>query len=209
MPLNFSFRACLVLVSSVLLLAGLSGCGPTEQAAGSAEPSAASGGGESVAIAPVTEATSSIGSIGGSLRLSDRIGAIYSIALREDGAWLEGAALLRGSQRGWYNEGASEAPLVLEHVGVGGSLGKHSVVVGPKAEGLWVDDWLYASLEEGNVVLFDGAGANPVKVANAAIDAYLGPAPMEDARQRKALVQERLRALLKNAASIEELWPAD
>lgn len=162
---------------------------------------------EAIAVTDEPVRTVTVGSIGGAIRLSEQTGAIYSIALRDGGAWLEGVAVLHGAQRGWYNEGADDVPLALKNVGVGGSLGKHTAVVTPDGKGLWIDDNLYLPLEENNVVLLEGAGDTMVKVSDTTFEAYLGPAPLKQAKQRKALVQERLRALLTASPAIRSQWP--
>jgi len=159
-----------------------------------------------VSEAPTTVVT--VGSQGGSLRLTETVGAVYSIAYREGGAWLDGVVLLRGKERGWYEKDIDKAPFALKNVGIGGSLGPHMVVITPKADGVWVDDRLYVPLQDNNVALFDGAGSEPVNIGLAALEPYLGPAPLEDASQRRALVQERLRAMITSSAEISSLWPA-
>gem|GEM_PF-4802341 len=68
-----------------------------------------------------------VGSQGGTLRLTDTVGAVYSIAYREGGAFLEGVALLRGKERGWYEKDIDKAPFALKNIGIGGSLGRHMV----------------------------------------------------------------------------------
>ena len=83
------------------------------------------------------------------------------------------------------------------------------VVITPKADGVWVDDRLYVPLNTNNVALFDGAGDEPVQVGLTALEAYLGPAPLDDAQKRKTLVQERLRAILNNSRTIRDLWSAE
>ena len=159
-----------------------------------------------VSEAPATMVT--VGSQGGTLRLTEDVGAVYSIAYREGGAWLDGVVLLRGKERGWYDKDKDKAPFALKNLGIGGSLGPHMAVVTPKADGVWIDDKLYVPFQENNVALFDGAGEEPVSVGLAALDAYLGPAPLDDAKQRKALVQERLRAMITASSAITSLWPA-
>ena len=164
---------------------------------------------DSVVVQEAARSTVIVGSTGGSLRLSDRIGAVYSIAYRDGAAWLEGVALLRGEKRGWYNNDVDKAPTKIQNIGIGGSLGRHMVVITPKADGVWVDDRLYVPLNTNNVALFDGAGDEPVQVGLTALEAYLGPAPLDDAQKRKTLVQERLRAILNNSRTIRDLWSAE
>ena len=153
-------------------------------------------------------AARTVGSIGGSIRLSDRIAAVYSIALRDGDAWLDGVALLRGKERTWYTKNVDAVPNTMNNLGIGGSVGPHLVVVTPKADAVWLDDSLFAPLTKGNVVLFDGAGDEPKVIGHAKIDAYLGPAPIDDATQRRSLIQERLRALLSNSKDIQDQWPS-
>ena len=196
------------IIIAVLLSACSEGTVEPANLAGSA-PSAASDAVDSVVVQEAARSTVIVGSTGGSLRLSDRIGAVYSIAYRDGAAWLEGVALLRGEERGWYNNGVDKAPTKIQNIGIGGSLGRHMVVITPKADGVWVDDRLYVPLNENNVALFDGAGDEPVQVGLTALEAYLGPAPLDDAQQRKTLVQERLRAILSNSRTIRDLWSAE
>ena len=101
---------------------------------------------DSVVVQEAARSTVIVGSTGGSLRLSDRIGAVYSIAYRDGAAWLEGVALLRGEKRGWYNNDVDKAPTKIQNIGIGGSLGRHMVVITPKADGVWVDDRLMCRL---------------------------------------------------------------
>ena len=150
--------------------------------------------------------SATVGSMGGSIRLDDRTGAIYSIELRDGAAFLQGAALLRGAQRGWYDSNIDASPKTMKNPGIGASLGQHLVVVTPKADALWVDDAVRVSLIDGNIALFEGAGEQLSQVGSLAIDSYLGPAPIEDPKQRKALVQGRLAELLKNAAASNSVW---
>ncbi len=150
--------------------------------------------------------TVTVGSIGGALRLDDRTGAIYSIELRDGAAFLQGAAVLRGADRGWYDREQLTAPSAMRNPGIGASLGKHMVVVTPKADALWIDDSTRVELTDGNVALFEGAGQTLTHAGSVAIDSYLGPAPIEDASQRKALVQGRLAQLLKNSSTIGAAW---
>ena len=146
------------------------------------------------------------GSMGGSLRLDDRTGAIYSIELRDGAAFLQGVAVLRGTQRGWYDTSINAERKTMNNPGIGASLGQHLVVVTPRADAMWVDDALKVSLSDANIALFEGAGDQLTQVGSVSIDSYLGPAPLEDERQRKALVQGRLAELLKNTAAIDNAW---
>ena len=204
-----------LLLLSLTALLVLGGCGgePTKSAApteAAAAPEISQGADpvETVVVSEAPPTVVTVGSQGGTLRLTENVGAVYSIAYRDGGAFLEGVALLRGEERGWYDKDVDKAPFALKNLGIGGSLGPHMVVVTPKADGVWVDDRLYVPLQEGNVALFDGAGGEPTSVALAALEPYLGPAPLEDAAQRKALVQERLRAMITGSKAISALWPA-
>lgn len=147
-----------------------------------------------------------VGSMGGSLRLDDRTGAIYSIEFRGGDAYLQGAALLRGTNRGWYERDQITTASAMRNPGIGASLGKHMVVVTPKADAIWIDDTTRVALSEGNIALFEGAGDELKQVGSVSIDSYLGPAPLEDAGQRRALVQGRLTELLKKSAMISSVW---
>ena len=198
---------------SVLFLLGACGDEPASSASltESAAAPVTSQSAEPVETVVVSEAPSSVvtvGSQGGTLRLTENVGAVYSIAYREGGAFLEGVVLLRGKERGWYEKDIDKAPFALKNLGIGGSLGPHMVVVTPKADGVWVDDKLFVPLQDNNVALFDGAGEEPATVGLASLEPYLGPAPLEDAGQRKALVQERLRAMITGSKAINALWPA-
>lgn len=156
--------------------------------------------------APAPAKSVTVGSMGGSLRLDDRTGAIYSIELRDGSAFLQGLAVLRGKQRGWYNNNIQVTRQPLRNLGIGASLGEHLVIVSPRADTLWIDDNKEVSLADANVVLFEGASDALTQVGSLSIDSYLGPAPLDNARQRKALVQERLAGLLKNSATIAAAW---
>ena len=100
------------IIIAVLLSACSEGTVEPANLAGSA-PSAASDAVDSVVVQEAARSTVIVGSTGGSLRLSDRIGAVYSIAYRDGAAWLEGVALLRGEKRGWYNNDVDKAPTCL------------------------------------------------------------------------------------------------
>jgi len=196
----------------VLLLAGCGEGAPAEPTA--TAPIAAVEAGKvtepakSVVVSEAPSTTVAVGSQGGSLRLTENVGAVYSIAYRDDGAWLEGVVLLRGTERGWYMKDVDKAPFALDNPGIGGSLGPHTLVITPKADGVWIDDRLYVPLQGNNVALFDGAGTEPTQVGLASLEPYLGPAPLQDAKQRTALVQERLRAMITNSKAIASLWAA-
>ena len=102
--------------------------------------------------APVVQAqaprTVTVGSLGGSLRLTEHIGAVYSVSMREGSAVLEGVALLRGTERGWFNNDIDQAPLALTNVGVGG--GYKAAVTNDNGEVIWLSNRTYKSAEKAN-----------------------------------------------------------
>lgn len=149
--------------------------------------------------------TVTLGSVGGSLRIDDHTGAIYSVQLRDGAAFLQGAAVLRGETRGWYDRHDS-APGSMQHPGIGASLGKHQVVITAEADVLWADDTTAVPLSDGNIALFEGAGASLTPRGSVSIDPYLGPADIADERQRKALIQGRLLQLLKDSQAVSAAW---
>jgi len=205
MRLSTNIAICAQALLALGVIGVINGCG---DASGPVADTAAQGHGATVqaqAAKPAAK-TVTVGSIGGALRLDDRTGAIYSIEMRDGSAFLQGAAVLRGADRGWYDREQLTSASPVRNPGIGASLGKHMVVVTPRADAIWVDDSTRIELADGNIALFEGAGQELTQVGSVAIDSYLGPAPLEDAPKRRALVQGRLTHLLKKSSAISAAW---
>jgi len=149
--------------------------------------------------------TQSRGSLGGTLQLAPGITAIYGVEYAGGKARLRAAAVLRGAQ-GWQDRtlvptGGTKRQS-LKHVGIGASVGSHSVVFDPAADQLWIDDKQAMPLGDDNVWVFQVPEEPSAALALASqqhTDPSLGSVPAQGLTR---LMKERVRVKLNALATL-------
>lgn len=143
------------------------------------------------------------GSLGGTLELSPDSTAIYGVEYAGGQATLRAAAILQGTH-GWQDRtlvpNGGTKRQTLNHVGIGASVGSHSVVFDPAADQLWIDDTQAMPLGEHNVWVFqvpDEPSAALALTSQQHTDPSLGSVPAQGFTQ---LMKERIRAKLEALA---------
>lgn len=144
------------------------------------------------------------GTLGGALQLAPDRAAIYAVEFSRGQATLLAAAILQG-EPGWQTRTATAgSPLrELSHVGIGATLGSHSLVFDPSAEQLWIDDNLSQPMAAHNVIVFEvpaDAGQPLEMVDQKRIDPDLGSIPIQGFNQ---LIKERVRGKLAEFALVD------